>query len=111
MNNSKLQLFLNNINYDIRNYIFRFLSITNLPNLSISSCGYILKNIELNNKLDLNRNIIKIKDTKNRIYFIKCYFNINNELHIGKITDNGLCIPLPYNIKQHLRLKGFKRSY
>lgn len=99
----KIKIFLYFVSYDLKNYIFRFLSLTNYPDLGISNLyNKVLKNISFKYKIIKNKAYYHIIDKQYKIIYKKYYtlsgINVtgNKQLYIGKFSNNKIIKPYPY---------------
>jgi len=115
----KIKKFLYACNYGLKNYIFRFLSCLDLPNLSVSNLYKTFNNTELIVKHKQNKSCYKITDLTNNIVFRKFYITKGisvkgkKQMFIGKFKENNKkIIPFPYILlkkgKTLFNVSGYK---
>ena len=89
---TSLKKMINILPFDLKNYIFRFISLTNFPKLGITLHSKLLESVKFESKL-VNKETLQLSSlyifdlTKNTI-FKKAFIQKNNKLFIGKYKNN-----------------------
>ena len=112
-----LQKYINILPTELINYIFRFISYTNMPNLGITTHTKLLNSVTFKKNQLKNKSFIYIKDLTRKVLYKKAYFQFYNQLYIGKfIVDKGdaKLRPYPYILNgkrgPYFSVKGYKEK-
>ena len=95
---TSLKKMINILPFDLKNYIFRFISLTNFPKLGITLHSKLLESVKFESKL-VNKETLQLsslymkngilfRDLNQNTIFKKAFIQKNNKLFIGKYKNN-----------------------